>query len=199
MNLAAGGSRAAAFLIVLAALSSCERIADRPGNFGVVEAPSRRNGGIYRGAQPTATQVAALRRDLGVRTIVKLNVQDLEEERAAARRANIVLVEIPLDPNRLGTADPATVAGVEKAVRAMTDPANAPVYIHCLRGSERAGFVVALHRARNDGWSFAEISDELSEYGHGRLMRLRMPAMTRAIEAETRKPAGRGTRGFQGD
>ncbi len=173
-------------------LCACHRATDRPIRFGVVEEPTPTGGGIYRGGQPTPEEVAALGSDLGVRTILKLDVQNLDEERAAARAAKIRLIEIPLDPYRVGSGDRATTDAAERALRVLTAPENAPVYVHCRRGSDRAGYIVALHRARDQGWSFERISDELARYGHGRLARLRLPAITRALEREaaaSRPPA----------
>lgn len=167
--------RRAIVVVVSLALLACGD-AERPRNFSAVI-----EGGIYRGGRPSAAQIAALRRDLNIRTIIRLNRGDAAPDRAAARLAGINLIEIPLDPKKLGTSDAATRASVERAYAALSDPRNAPVYIHCDHGRDRTGYVVALYRARVQGWRWETISDELAEHGHGALMRRYMPDLTRQL------------------
>lgn len=155
--------------------------AGRPGNFGVVQ-----SGAIYRGAQPSTMQVLALHRDLQVRTMIKLNRGNSFADRAAARLAGVALIEIPLDPEKVGTGDPETAAAVEKALRALTDPKNAPVFLYCAHGRDRTGYVVALHRTRQ-GWPLDAILRELAAHGHGRVPAHERSNILRAVEREVRR------------
>jgi protein tyrosine/serine phosphatase len=150
-------------------------------NFGVVQA------GMYRGGQPTPDEVAALGRDLNVRTIIRLSRGNPVAERTAARLANIDLIEIPIDPKKVGTADPATQDAVERAFAIFADPRRAPVYIHCDRGRDRTGYLVALYRARAQKWSFPKIRDELARYGHGTVMRRYLPHITAQLAREVKR------------
>jgi tyrosine-protein phosphatase SIW14 len=54
---------------------------------------------------------------------------------------------------------------VEKAVSLMADPANRPVFVHCLRGQDRTGVVVAAYRMEVDGWALPEAEKEMQAYG----------------------------------
>ena len=69
-------------------------------------------------------------------------------------------VEIPM--SFLKKIDPLVV---RKALSVMTDPANQPVFLHCSRGVDRAGVVVAVYRMEFDGWSEAEAQAEMEALG----------------------------------
>ena len=144
-----------------------------PPNFGVVE-----EGKIYRGAQPNRADLEALQR-IGVRTILELNTNDRNSERAETRRLGMRLIEVPLNARTVGTWK--SCAEVERAYEAMVDSANWPVYVHCEHGRDRTGFLIGLYRERNESWDFGRVSDELSEYGHDRRMRLLFPNISNAL------------------
>jgi protein tyrosine/serine phosphatase len=54
---------------------------------------------------------------------------------------------------------------VRKALSVMTDPANQPVFLHCSRGVDRVGVVVAVYRMEVDGWSKEEAEAEMDALG----------------------------------
>ena len=56
-------------------------------------------------------------------------------------------------------------AVVRNALSVMTDPANQPVYVHCSRGVDRTGVVVAVYRMEVDGWSEAGAEAEMEAFG----------------------------------
>lgn len=113
--------------------------------------------GIFRGAQPEPEGYATLKA-MGVRTVVNLRTR--HGEREAVEAAGMRYVEVPM--SFLKKADPAVV---RKALSVMTDPANQPVFIHCSRGVDRAGVVVAVYRMEVDGWSKAEAEAEMEALG----------------------------------
>ncbi len=166
---------AIAILLVTSACAT-SHVAPVPGlpvNFGVVE-----EGKLYRGAQPTADEIENLYRR-GVKTIVKLNVADLDMERFATGELGIRLMEIPLNARDTGTAT--SCAQVERAYAAISDPLNWPVYVHCDHGRDRTGFLVGLYRERVEGWTWAQVSDELRRYGHDTAMRIVLPHISGAL------------------
>ena len=144
-----------------------------PRNFGVVE-----EGKLYRGSQPTADEIENLFRR-GVKTIVKLNVADLEMERSATGELGMRLFEIPLNARTVGTSK--ECGDVERAYQAITDPMNWPVYVHCDHGRDRTGFLIGLYRERVEGWAFPQVSDDLARYGHDSKMRLVFPSISRSL------------------
>jgi len=113
--------------------------------------------GIIRGAQPKPEGYATLKA-MGVRTVINLRTR--HGERKAVEAAGMRYVEIPMDV--LKNVHPATVG---KALSVMTDPANQPVYVHCSRGVDRTGVVVAVYRMEVDGWSEAEAEAEMEAFG----------------------------------
>lgn len=162
-----------AVVLIAAACRTAAPVEGMPRNFGIVE-----EGKIYRGAQPSSGEIANLQRR-GIRTIVKLNSTDLEAERATASAHGIRLIEVPLDARTAGTSK--SCEKVERAYAAITDPRNWPVYVHCQHGRDRTGFLVGLYRERVQSWTFEQVSEELSRYGHGAQMRLVFPNISNAL------------------
>lgn len=176
--------RASIVLLACGLLQCAERVPDRPMNFAVVEQPSGATSGMYRGGRPSPAEVAALRRDLHVRTMIRLSRGDAAADRAAARLLGIELIEIPLNPKLVGTPDRQTRAAVERAYAEFTNRRNAPVYLYCDHGRDRTGFVVALYRMRVQRWPFARVEEELARHGHGMVMRRYLPHITRELARE---------------
>lgn len=164
---------AVVFLLAGCATATAPPVKGLPRNFGVVE-----EGKLYRGSQPTAVEIENLYRR-GVKTIVKLNVADLEMERSATGELGMRLMEYPLDPFTVGTTK--SCAEVEQAYEAISDPLNWPVYVHCDHGRDRTGYLVGLYRERVQGWAFPQVSDELARYGHDSRMRLVFPGISRSL------------------
>lgn len=113
--------------------------------------------GIFRGAQPEPEGYATLKA-IGIRTVV--NFRQRHGEREAVEAAGMRYIEIPM--SFFTKADPAVV---RKALSVMTDPANQPVFLHCSRGVDRVGVVVAVYRMEVDGWSKEEAEAEMDALG----------------------------------
>ena len=113
--------------------------------------------GILRGAQPEPEGYATLKA-MGVRTVISLRTN--HGERKAIEAAGMRYVEIPISLWK--DVDP---AAVQDALSVMTDPANQPVFVHCSRGVDRTGVVVAVYRMEVDGWSEAEAEAEMEAFG----------------------------------
>ena len=113
--------------------------------------------GIFRGAQPDPEGYATLKA-MGIRTVINLRTR--HGERKAVEAEGMRYVNIPM--RFWGKVDPAVV---RMALSAMTDPANQPVFIHCSRGKDRVGVVVAVYRMEVDGWSEAEAEAEMEAFG----------------------------------
>ena len=153
---------------------ACDAAPSAPENFGVV-IPN----GIYRGSQPSSAELKYLR-ELGVRTIVKLNHSRLEEERKEAERLGMKLVSLPLDASSVG--EPATCGDVATAVALLSDRSLWPVYVHCSRGRDRAGYVVGAYRERVEHAPWSSVDKELARYGHGASMRMAYPQISRELK-----------------
>ncbi|MFL6209501.1 MAG: fused DSP-PTPase phosphatase/NAD kinase-like protein [Pyrinomonadaceae bacterium] len=116
---------------------------------------------LYRGAQPKAGGLAQLAR-LGVKTIINLREDDeradTEEQSARALGLNYYNVALP------GLSRP-NDASVEQALALIADPHLQPVFVHCRRGADRTGTVIACYRIRHDGWTAAAATAEAKHYG----------------------------------
>jgi tyrosine-protein phosphatase SIW14 len=161
--------------IALLLLATGTEAATPPPNFGVVV-----ENAIYRGGQPRNKQFDYIH-ELGVKTILKLNHHDLDDERAATTRLGMKLVNIPLDPATIG--GPETCADIALALAVLNDRANWPVYVHCTKGRDRTGYVVGAFREIVQHWTWNEVDAELSQYGHTTPLRHTYPLIERELRA----------------
>lgn len=165
-----------AALALLLGASAFASTRPSPPNFGVV-VPD----GIYRGGQPSSADLKFLQ-ELGVRTIVKLNNHNLDKEREEAERLGMSVVSIPLEPSTIGEAN--SCASVARAVAVISDRSLWPVFVHCSRGRDRAGFVVGAYRELVERRGWPAIDEELRRYGHASAMRRAYPQISRELERE---------------
>lgn len=133
-----------------------ERIFGLPGlrNMGRVSSV------IYRGAQPEPEGYATLKK-MGVRTVISIRKQSEKKEIEAAGMES---VEIPVNP--FGPLESDTI---KKIIAVMTDPSRQPVFLHCRRGKDRTGALIAAYRIEIDGWSLEEAEAEMKAFGFSRL------------------------------
>jgi tyrosine-protein phosphatase SIW14 len=116
---------------------------------------------LYRGGQPKPGGFARLRL-LGVKTVVNLRDDD-EHARAEgeeARAAGLSYYNVPL--GRLGRPSDAEV---ERVLQLIDAPENRPVFVHCHRGADRTGVVVAIYRMTHDGWTAERAQEEANRFG----------------------------------
>jgi protein tyrosine phosphatase (PTP) superfamily phosphohydrolase (DUF442 family) len=113
--------------------------------------------GIYRGAMPRPEGYATLAK-MGVRSVI--NLRSRNEEREQVEAHGMRSFGVPM--SAFGEVNQQMV---RRAVALMTNPANQPVYVHCLQGRDRTGVVVAVYRMEIDGWSREEALEEMQAYG----------------------------------
>ena len=121
-------------------------------NFGKV------NENYYRGSQPNATEFQDLKR-LGVKTVIDLRKDRLEEASEWARTAGLQYVNIPLTTKR-----PATETQTTHFLQLVNDPANWPVFVHCKGGRHRTGEMTAIYRITHDAWTGDQAYAEMKKY-----------------------------------
>jgi protein-tyrosine phosphatase len=83
-----------------------------------------------------------------------------------------------------GTAAP-TAAQIAKALDLLEDITSGPVFVHCLRGADRTGTVVAAYHIEHDHWDQARALQDARQHG---MSPLQMPRMRyiRAFQARKR-------------
>jgi len=123
----------------------------------------RVNDTLFRGGQPTPAGLKSLRRK-GIKTIINLRDDD---DRARAEQAEAVAegfsyYNLPL--GRYGRPSDEQVAEILSIINAS---ANQPVFVHCHRGSDRTGTIVAIYRMDHDGWTSQQAKEEAKRLGMG--------------------------------
>jgi protein tyrosine/serine phosphatase len=117
--------------------------------------------GVYRGAQPDAAGLKALK-EMGVRTVVNLRSHHSEKKEVEA--LGLEAVEIPMEASL--ESEPPTDAEMKRFFDVVLDPAKRPVYFHCAKGKDRTGTMAALYRIEVDGWSREDAIAELRHFGY---------------------------------
>jgi len=125
----------------------------------------RVNSQLYRGGQPKAGGISKLAA-LGIKTIVNLRQtdDDTRAEARAAEAAGLRYFNIPMP----GTSKP-TDEQMNRALAVINAPENQPVFVHCKRGSDRTGTVIACYRILKDGWTAHDAKQEAAHYGMWRM------------------------------
>lgn len=117
---------------------------------------------LYRGGQPKAEGWERLRA-LGIKLVIDLRGDDSERgerEEAILREMGIKYLNIPLSALRRPKP-----AEVEAFFAAVDDPANWPVFVHCRRGADRTGAMVAIYRIARQGWTADQAYKEMRRLG----------------------------------
>jgi len=124
-------------------------------NFGEI------NEHYFRGAQPKGDDFHALAA-LGVKMLIDLAAEGDESEATNAKAAGIQFVRIPMTTHQVPT--PAVIA---QFLSLVNNPANQPVYVHCIGGRHRTGVMTAIYRMTMDGWPAARAFQEMQQYKFG--------------------------------
>jgi len=113
--------------------------------------------GIYRGGQPTTEGFQALQK-MGIKTVI--NLQEANDEQPTVEKLGMNCVHIPLNAWH-GVPDDA----IETFFRIVTDRTKHPVFVHCRRGADRTGVMVAFYRIAFGGWSAGKAYQEARTLG----------------------------------
>jgi protein tyrosine/serine phosphatase len=125
-------------------------------NFGQI------NNTYYRGAQPQGRDYTDLA-SLGVKTLINLTSDDADaNEQAMAERAGMKYMQIPMT-----THTPPSAEQLTQFLALVNDPANQPVYVHCVGGRHRTGVMTAAYRMTQDGWTSEQAFAEMKKYKFG--------------------------------
>ena len=121
-------------------------------NFGKI------NENYYRGSQPLAGQFTQLK-TLGIKTVIDLRQDSVEQASEWARAAGLQYVNIPLTTKRAANEEQ-----TKYFLKLVNDQANWPVYVHCKGGRHRTGEMTAVYRITRDGWSADQAYEEMKKY-----------------------------------
>jgi uncharacterized protein (TIGR01244 family) len=145
------------------------------------------NDKVFRGAQPSEEGFASLAA-LGIKTVVDLREvgeHSQADEQRVAEANGMHYVSVPMK----GMATPS--AESVSAVLKLLESADAgPVFVHCQRGADRTGAVIACYRIEHDGWNSRKALDEASSMGMSWYQRALKNYVARFAPAPSAPPAG---------
>jgi protein tyrosine/serine phosphatase len=147
-----------ACLLLLLTHVSWAADADRPHirNFGQV------TDHLFRGGEPTPEALQELH-DLGVKTVIDLREQakGTLAEKVEVEKLGLKYVNVPL--HALTAPKPAEVQYVLSLI--FHEEPSKPIYVHCWRGKDRTGTIIACYRIQHDGWDNRRALDEAKSFG----------------------------------
>jgi tyrosine-protein phosphatase SIW14 len=127
-------------------------------NFGKI------NKNLFRGGQPTGAGLKKLKDIYNVKSIVYLRGADekAEIEKKLAKAVGIDFQSFFLN-NWFAPKD----AQINAILAFIDNPANQPVFVHCKRGADRTGTVIAVYRILHEGKTAKEAFDEAKDFHFG--------------------------------
>lgn len=147
--------------LVLCAVCPAQR--SETGNAGTVHIRNfgEVNDHLYRGAEPTLQGMRELR---AARVVLDIDLREsgaaTEAERRIAQSLGIQYVNVPFPPFSAPGLDQL------KRVLSLLEPDDAgKIFVHCRRGKDRTGTVVACYRIQHDGWANRRAIEEARSYG----------------------------------
>jgi tyrosine-protein phosphatase SIW14 len=119
---------------------------------------------VYRGKQPGKADWAELSQ-MGIKTVLDLRGGPFHKprERKLVEAAGMHYISIRFS----GIWEPKQQQ-IEQVLSVLEDPARAPVFIHCWRGDDRVGLVIACYRIDHDHWTNKQALAEAREDGISR-------------------------------
>jgi protein tyrosine/serine phosphatase len=120
---------------------------------------------LYRGGQPKTGGLKKLS-ELGVKTIINLRGEsdDTRAEGKEAASLGMQFFNIPMSSSGRPTEE--QVRRVFEIIEEK-EKMNSTVFVHCRRGSDRTGAIIAVFRIKHDGWTAERAIDEANRYGLG--------------------------------
>jgi tyrosine-protein phosphatase SIW14 len=122
---------------------------------------------LYRGGQPSPAALEELGA-LGIKRVIDLRETgaSTQFEHAQLSKLGIEYRNIPFRQFGAPTAEQ-----IESVLRLLLAPNAPPTFLHCRRGKDRTGTVVACYRIQHDGWPNERALAEAREHGMSRLER----------------------------
>jgi tyrosine-protein phosphatase SIW14 len=151
--------RQTAVLLVAAGLSFTPAFAD---SSKVLPNFQKVNDHVYRGGQPSDEGFKTLAK-LGIKTIIDLREigeHSQADEKRIVNTEGMQYVSIPMQ----GMSAP-TGEAMQKVLSYLNDESAGPVFVHCRRGADRTGTVIAVYRIGHDQWANKKALSEARGYG----------------------------------
>ncbi len=120
------------------------------------------NDRVYRGGQPSDKDWAGLAK-LGIKTVVDLRPSSEHStvaEQRAVEAAGMHYINVPMH----GVEAPSD-ENVAKVLALFNSDSDGPVFVHCRRGADRTGTVIACYRISHDHWQNPKALQEARSMG----------------------------------
>jgi len=132
-----------------------------PARIGALHNFGKVNDHVFRGAQPSNAGFAELAK-MGVKTVVDLREPGSrsDSEKKTVEADGMKYISIPL--NGYGAPSNETVL---KLIGFLDDKTAGPVFVHCRRGADRTGTILACYRITHDHWENAKALAEAKTFG----------------------------------
>jgi protein tyrosine/serine phosphatase len=147
-------------------LASLSVLAQQPAakhvrNFGEV------NKSIYRGGEPSTVGIEELGA-MGVKTVIDLRLRSAatQEEKQQVQKLGMKYISYPL-----GEFSAPSKTQVEDLLALLAHSDSGTVFIHCRRGKDRTGTIIACYRIQHDHWANQKALAEANQYGMSHLER----------------------------
>jgi protein tyrosine/serine phosphatase len=116
---------------------------------------------IYRGGDPTAVGLTELGA-MGIKIDLDLRETSAatKVEKGEAEKLGIKYINVPMKPLSAPTDEE-----VEHAIAILGQTSAGPIFVHCRRGKDRTGTVIACYRIQHDGWSNKQALAEARKHG----------------------------------
>jgi tyrosine-protein phosphatase SIW14 len=116
---------------------------------------------VYRGGQPSAQGVHALAK-LGIKTVVDLRsgAERQGGEASVAGVEGMRYVHVPMAP-----LSAPTDKQISTVLQVLDDSGSWPVFVHCMRGADRTGAIIACYRMTHDRWTNEQALKEARLFG----------------------------------
>ena len=113
---------------------------------------------LYRSEQPTEEGMKNLGK-MGIKTIINLRVfhSDLDK----IKKTGLLIEEVSVKPWHIEDED------VIRVLRIIKKREKGPFLMHCWRGADRLGVMVAMFRIVEQGWTKDEAIEEMVKGGYG--------------------------------
>jgi tyrosine-protein phosphatase SIW14 len=147
---------------------------------------------LYRGAQPTEAGFRQLK-ELGITTIINLRMEPdaiRTNEKEMVEKIGLKYIGIPVEDGNFFTRS-RTIPddAIRTFFKIMDDAEHGKVFIHCHRGADRTGAMVAFYRIARQGWEHAKAAKEARDIGM-RSWYKGLQAQIKAFNASTYANAG---------
>jgi tyrosine-protein phosphatase SIW14 len=126
----------------------------------------RVNDHVYRSGEPSTVGLQELGA-IGIKRVIDLREKSgaTAFEKETLEKLGIKYTNVPF----AGFSAP-TDQQIQSVLKLLTDNAS-PVLVHCRRGKDRTGTVIACYRIQHDGWDNRRALAEAKEHGMSRLER----------------------------